>query len=192
MLLINFFKLPFFNLLIFATRSISRHLASSETLLHAIIDLFSKTRTLQNCEFSHDFCPRLASVTRSIYIRIYIITASCPSESGSCKSASAFRLCNYREAKLIRRRRSRFMSRRRQNSNPYASFSHSRVAQTTRKCQKQCVQDAIFRFLSYNVNSKNTLESKRATVYSQVLTNISVLMIYIYIYIYIYFSVTQS
>jgi len=67
MLLINFFKLPFFNLLIFATRSISRHLASSETLLHAIIDLFSKTRTLEL-----RVLPRLLPATRKCYaINIY-------------------------------------------------------------------------------------------------------------------------
>lgn len=70
------------------------------------------------------------------------------------KSASAFRLCNYREAKLIRRRRSRFVSRRRQNSNLHADFLAFEGGTDDTKAPGT-VQDAIFRFLSCNANSKN-------------------------------------
>lgn len=84
----------------------------------------------------------------------YIITASRP--SGSCKSANAFRLCNCRGAKLIRRRR-RLICVKATAERPRALLS-SRVARTTRESAGTvCARSAV-------VSSSRVTESSSLSV----------------------------
>jgi len=98
----------------------------------AQLSIFSSTRRTAD-----SILPRLlpARVTRSIRYNDGV-TLEQASSRDSCKSASAFRLCNYRAAKLIRRRRSQFVSRRRRSCSQRAPLSsRSRVA---RKHERTC------------------------------------------------------
>lgn len=196
--LYTFFQ-PFYNLPhSFTTRSISRHLASRYLVRHFYIQLliFFRELTRQNHEFSHDFCPRLDqsyAIDIYVYFYVYVYNNSVTPERvhGSCKSASVFRLCNYCEAKLIRHRRSRFVSRRRQYSNPHVGFLaleggtddtkvpetiHTRCAFSFSPLSPLSLSLQIF--ILYNVNSK---------IHIKVLKNNNILTFKKYISFHIYY-----
>jgi len=121
-------------------QSLPRHLIftyAPRHFLRAIIDLFFKKAYGGLAMTLPRLLPaRTALVTRSIHNNG--VTPEQASSRDSCKSASAFRLCNYRGAKLIRRRRSQFVSRRRRSGSQRAPLSsRSRVARMTRSTSER-------------------------------------------------------